>query len=83
LGEFSPFGRLFTLGSFLRNDKGNPNFRATFFLGRSYVLFFYKNRFGYSVVIFSLTHLVTLFVVHHLVKQEDRRVAMASYLSIA
>jgi hypothetical protein len=37
LDEFSPIGQLFTLGSFF-NNRRSPNFWATFFHGKTYVL---------------------------------------------
>jgi hypothetical protein len=51
LGEFSPIGRLFTLGSFL-NYKSRSNFRSTFFRRKKGRINFDKNGLGYIPVIF-------------------------------
>jgi hypothetical protein len=37
LGEFSPFGRLFSSGSFFEKYRSCPKFRATFIHGKSYI----------------------------------------------
>jgi hypothetical protein len=46
LGEFLPNGRLISFGSFF-NYRSGPNFRATFFYGKSCVFILAKNRLGY------------------------------------
>jgi hypothetical protein len=48
LGEFSPIGRLFTFGSFVKiTEVCSPNFWATFFHGEGYAFVLTKNRVGY------------------------------------
>jgi hypothetical protein len=47
LGEFSPIGRLFTLGSFVENYRRMLKFLATFFLSKRHVLILTKNALGY------------------------------------
>jgi hypothetical protein len=46
LDDFSPIGRLFTLGSFFEKYKSGPNFGAAFFNGRSCVLILTKKWIG-------------------------------------
>jgi hypothetical protein len=63
LGEFAPFGRLFTLGRFSKiYIRSNTNFSATVFHSKRYVLI-RQIRFGRF---FSQTHLVTQSVSQYL-----------------
>jgi hypothetical protein len=60
MGEFSPNGRLFPLGSFFHYCR-SPNFWLLVFLRKSYVLTLTKNVLGYILGDFLIpTHLVTL-----------------------
>jgi hypothetical protein len=47
LGDFSPIGWLFSLGSFLENYCCSPKFLTSFFNGQSYVLILTNNGLGY------------------------------------
>jgi hypothetical protein len=47
LGEFSPNGRLFTLGSILENCLKSPHFCASFYPGMNYVIVLTKIGLGY------------------------------------
>jgi hypothetical protein len=47
LGEFSPIGRLFSLGSSSKNCKSIPNILAAIFCGKHYVSILTKNVLGY------------------------------------
>jgi hypothetical protein len=50
LGEFSPVGRLFTLGSVLKiTELHSADFWASFSHGTGYVLIFANNHLGYSL----------------------------------
>jgi hypothetical protein len=61
LGEFSPIGRLFTLGSFAKITEAHySNNLITFSHGKIYGLVKIK-RVGLLWAIFSQPHLVTLF----------------------
>jgi hypothetical protein len=62
LGEFSPVGRLFTLGSFSEIAEVAPNFRAAIFSGKIYALILTFNGLGYILGDFfsSKTQMVTL-----------------------
>jgi hypothetical protein len=60
LGEFWPIGRLLNLVSFCKNYRNGSNHWATCFHGKSCVLIFIRNGFGYILGDFSQTHLVTL-----------------------
>jgi hypothetical protein len=57
MGEFSPFGRLFTLGSVFENYRSSPKFWATCFYGTRFLT---KKWFGYILGDFSKSHLATL-----------------------
>jgi hypothetical protein len=46
LGEFSPFGRSFTLGSFFVNYKSGQNFGAAFYRRKRYAIILAKNGLG-------------------------------------
>jgi hypothetical protein len=58
--DFSPNGRLFTLGSFFENDRSGPHSCDTFFLSIDYVLILVKMCSATFWAIFSYTHPVTL-----------------------
>jgi hypothetical protein len=60
LGEFSPFGRLFSFGQFFGNYWSSPNLWGTFFTGKLVYKFWQKNCLGYILGGFSQTHLATL-----------------------
>jgi hypothetical protein len=60
LGEFSPLGRFFTLGCFLKNDKSCTNCWAHFFHGTSYVTISRKMGWATFWPILSQANLVTL-----------------------
>jgi hypothetical protein len=62
LGEFSPFGRQFTLSSFysLKISEVAQIIWATFIPGKSYLLILAKTGWAIFWAIFSQTHLATL-----------------------
>jgi hypothetical protein len=62
LGEFSPIGRLFTLGSFLKITKVAQFFGQHLSIYKSVVLFVLKKGWSKLCAIFSQTYLVTLLV---------------------
>jgi hypothetical protein len=49
LGEFSPIGRLFTLGCFFENYKISLNYWVTFFHGETCALTLTTNGLGYTL----------------------------------
>jgi hypothetical protein len=72
LGEFSPFGRLFTLGSFF-NCKSTKQIWAKYSL---FELILTKNVLGYILGYFSQTCLVTLTLMRFLRNVIKRYLAM-------
>jgi hypothetical protein len=60
LGEFSPDGRPFTLGSFIKITKVAQNIELLFSLSLDYVLIMTKICWATFWAIFPHTHLVTL-----------------------
>jgi hypothetical protein len=71
LGDFSPNGRVFALGSFLKKKQKWPNFVGySFSTVKGYVCIHFGEKIGWATfwAIFSQTHLVTLAVTH------DRRI---------
>jgi hypothetical protein len=68
LGEFSPIGRLFTLGRFL-NYRRSPHFRPTLYLSIEYLLILTINGWAKLWVIFS--HQIVYFRQFFLITEED------------
>jgi hypothetical protein len=63
LGEFSPIGWLFSLGSFCENYKSNPNnWDGYIFHGKRYLAIFTKNELGYIWATYSEMHPVKLLI---------------------
>jgi hypothetical protein len=62
LDEFSPVGRLFTLGDFFLNYRSGANYWATFIHGESHGLIFTKMGWTTLWAIIPSTHQVTLLV---------------------
>jgi hypothetical protein len=62
LGEFSPIGRLFSLGSFSKKYGTSPNFRTIFSQSTNYVFISFEQKMGWATfwANFSQTHRVTL-----------------------
>jgi hypothetical protein len=60
LGEFSPKGRLFTLGNFFITEVAHIFVLLFPYVGTRFVLILTKNVLGYILGDFSQTHLVTL-----------------------
>jgi hypothetical protein len=60
LGEFSPIGRLFSLGRFVKITEVAQSLGLTFFHETSCVLIWGKTGWATPYAIFSQTHLVTL-----------------------
>jgi hypothetical protein len=61
LADFSPFGRLFSLGSFLKIIEVAQNFWATYIHGKSYLLLLRKNCLAsFWAILFHKNYLVTL-----------------------
>jgi hypothetical protein len=60
LGEFSPIGKLFSLGSFLKITEVAGTLGLRFFHGTSYEMSFIKRGLATFWAFFSQTHLVTL-----------------------
>jgi hypothetical protein len=60
LGEFSPIGRLHSLGSFFEKYKSTSKFCAIFSVIKFIYKFWLKNGLGHTLGDFLQTHLVTL-----------------------
>jgi hypothetical protein len=62
LGEFSPNGRSFTLGSFNKDYRSSPNVWASYFLSIYVLCIDFDKKIGWATfrTIFSQTYLVTL-----------------------
>jgi hypothetical protein len=79
LGEFSPIGWLFTLGSFLKMTEVAQIFGLLFpNVSATYVLILTESGLGNSWASFSQTHLVTLF---ETLKISSVRVIFFSFVS--
>jgi hypothetical protein len=62
LGELSPIGQLFSLGSFLKITNGARIFGQLFFHRKNNASDLTKNGLGYILGSFSQSHLATLLV---------------------